>query len=52
MRKAIFENSYNYLMLLNIFKAHAIKALQLSRFVFRVTQHNVQWCVDFKTHYH
>ena len=52
MRKAIFENSYNYSMLLNVFKAHAIKTLQLSRFVFRVTQHNVQWCVDFKTHYH
>ena len=51
--KAIFQNpSYTYLKLLNVFDPHAIKALQLSRFVFRVTQHNVQWCVDFKTHYH
>ena len=53
IRKAIFENHpYKYLNLLNVFEAHAIKSLQLSRFVFRVTQHNVQWCVDFKTHYH
>ena len=51
--KAIFEHySYQYLKVLNVFEAHAIKALQLSRFVFRVNQHNVQWCVDFKTHYH